>query len=120
MSSNSPLSQVKASSQGSKKELVSAVKALATDAFWINRMKADTSWDRLSNAKLLRLQKYLTEAKKRFGSRAELIEALAGAQGFGKDADYKKSLERHPLPRLMDALQSAERRAKRAAAKKPA
>lgn len=118
MSSNSPLSQVKSSSAGSKKELVSQVKALATEAFWVNRMASDASWDRLSNAKLLRLQRYLTDAKKRFGSRAELIEAVASAQGFGKDADYKKSLERHPLPRLMDALQSAERRAKRAAAAK--
>lgn len=119
MATQSPLAQVKALA-GSKKDLVEKVRALATDKFWVDRTAGANALNRLSNAKLIRLHTVLTEAGKRFGSRAEIIEAVAKAEGHGKDGDYKKSLEKHPLPRLLDQLQSAERRAKRAAAKKSA
>lgn len=114
MATQSPLAQVKGLA-GSKKDLVEKVLALATDKFWVNRTASDKSIARLSNVKLVRLHTVLTEASKRFGSRAEIITALAQAEGHGKDGDYKKSLEKHPLPRLLDQLASAERRAKRAA-----
>ncbi len=117
MSTPSPLAQAK-SLAGSKSDLVEKVKALATEAFWVDRLTSEKSWKHLSNAKLLRLHRVLTEAHKRFTSRAEIIEALAAANGHGRDGDYKKALEKHPLPRLLDALQSAERRQKKAAAKK--
>ena len=116
MASQSPLAQVK-SLAGSKKDLVEKVRALATEKFWIDRTKSPKAIERLSNTKLVRLHNVLSDAAKRFGSRAEIIEAVAKAEGHGKDGDYKKSLEKHPLPRLLDQLQSAERRAKRAAAK---
>ncbi len=109
----SPLAQVK-SLAGSKKDLVEKVRALATDRFWVDRTASANALARLSNAKLLRLHAVLTDASKRFASRAEIIDAIAKAEGHAKDGDYKKSLEKHPLPRLMDMLQSAERRARRA------
>lgn len=102
---------------GSKAELVTKVKALATDALWINRFSTEDGWARLSNRQLVRLHGLLTEVGARFASRAELIGAIATAEGHGKDNDYKVSLERHPLPRLWDQLKSAERRAR---PKKPA
>jgi hypothetical protein len=113
MATQSPLAQVKALAN-SKKDLVEKVRALATDKLWLDRTAGPNALGRLSNSKLLRLHRVLTEAGKRFGSRAELIEAIAKAEGHGKDNDYKKSLEKHPLPRLLDHLQSAERRARRA------
>ncbi|MBL8603888.1 MAG: hypothetical protein JNK72_18320 [Myxococcales bacterium] len=112
MSTQTPLMQAK-SLAGSKKDLVEKVKALATEAYWVDRT-GERGLAGLSNAKLLRLHTVLTTVAKRFASRAALIEAVATAQGHGKDGDYKKSLEKHPLPRLWDALQSAERRAKKA------
>lgn len=101
---------------GSKSELVDKVKALATDALWINRFSSEDGWARLSNRQLVRLHGLLTEVGARFASRAELIGAIATAEGHGKDADYKTSLERHPLPRLWDHLKAAERRARPAKA----
>jgi hypothetical protein len=120
MASQSPLAQVK-SLAGSKKDLVEKVRALATEKFWIDRTQSPKAIERLSNTKLVRLHRVLSDASKRFGSRAEIIEAIAKAENHAKDGDYKKSLEKHALPRLLDQLQSAERRARRAAAKaKPA
>ena len=117
MSTPSPLAQAK-SLAGTKSDLVEKVKALATEAFWIDRLASEQSWKHLSNAKLLRLPRGLSEAHTRFTPRAENIEAIPAATAHGRDGDYKKALEKHPLPRLLDALQSAERRQKKAAGKK--
>ena len=109
--SNAPIAKA-LTLAASKSELVEKVKALATDAFWINRFSAEDGWARLSNRQLVRLHTLFTDVSKRFASRAELIAAIATAEGHGKDNDYKTSLERHPLPRLWDQLNSAERRAR--------
>ena len=45
-----------------------------------------------------------------------LVEALSKAIGKAKDKDYVARLEQLPLPKLLDLVTSAERRAKRAAA----
>lgn len=111
MSTNAPIAKA-LTLAGSKSELVEKVKALATDALWINRFATEDGWARLSNRQLVRLHSLLTEVGQRFASRAELIGAIATAEGHGKDGDYKTSLERHPLPRLWDQLKSAERRAR--------
>jgi septal ring-binding cell division protein DamX len=64
-----------------------------------------------SNAKLLRIHDALEDAKKRFGSRAKLIAAVVTAEER-KDAGYSARLEKYPLPRLLDMLAAAEKRAK--------
>jgi hypothetical protein len=114
MASTTPLARATALA-GSKRDLIEKVKSLATEKFWVSRLSGDKAWNGLSNAKLLRLHTVLTEATKRFGSRVELIDSLATAEGHGRDGDYKKALEAWPLPRLMDALGAAERRVRRAA-----
>lgn len=117
MAAQHPLAQASALA-GTKQELISKVTALATDALWVNRFRGTRGFKRLSNARLIRLHAVLTEAARRFSSRAEIIDALAAAQGHAKDADFKKSLESHTLPRLMDALTSAENRVRKADRKK--
>lgn len=112
MSTQSPAAAV-SSLAGSKAALIEKVKGLATESLWIDRTKGEAAWRRMSNAKLVRLHSVLTEVSKRFASRAAIIDAIAAAEGHGKDGDYKKSLEKHPLPRLFDQLKSAERRAKK-------
>lgn len=109
MSSNAPIAKALALA-GSKSELVEKVKALATASFWVDRFASEDGWARLSNRQLVRLHTLFTEVARRFGSRYEVIAAIAAAEGHGNDADYKTSLERHPLPRLWDQLKSAERR----------
>lgn len=97
----------------SKSELLDKVKGLATEAYWVDRFAdKENGWARLSNRQLVRLHTILTDVSKRFASRAELIGAIATAEGHAKDNDYKVALERHPLPRLWDQLKSAERRAR--------
>ncbi|MBI5512246.1 MAG: hypothetical protein HY909_00670 [Deltaproteobacteria bacterium] len=123
MATATPLAQVK-SLAGTKKDLVEQVKALATEPYWVSKMKREESWNRLSNTQLLRLRKVLTDVRTRFASRAELLDALATAEGHGKDADWKKGRAVWPLPRLLDALRAAEKRqraaARKSAASKPA
>ncbi len=112
---DSPLAQVK-KRFGSKEKLVEAVRALATDALWIDRVDPDKGLGRVSNRKLLRLHAVLSEVKERFGSREKLIEAILELERRSGDAGLRARLERHPLPRLWDAYRAAKRRASRRAA----
>ena len=114
---NSPLSRRNAGF-GSKAELITKIKGLATEDLWVGRLNDDKSWSGISNTKLLRLHEVLSQVKDKFGSRDKLIDALVTAQGRGKDADYKKHFANWPAPRLLDALRSAEHRNKNAPAPK--
>jgi hypothetical protein len=107
----SPLAQVKERFKD-KASLVAAVRELATEELWIDRLNEDKGFDCISNAKLLRLYEILTRVKKEFGSRAKLIEAILETEKRTKDTGYRSRLERWPTPRLWDALRAARRRAK--------
>lgn len=109
---NTPHARVKAGF-GSKNELIEKIQGMA-EGLLVDRFNKSKSWKGISNAKLLRLHAIVNEAKQRFGTREQLIDALAAAEGHGKDADYKKRFADWPLPRLLDALKSAERRNARA------
>ena len=104
-----PLQQVK-EQFNDKAGLIKAVRDLASDDLWIDRLSEDDGLDLVSNAKLLRLHKILTDAKKEFGSRAALIEAICKLDRREKDAGYRARLEGHPLPRLWDHYQAAKAR----------
>ena len=108
-----PLAHVK-DKFGDKTKLVEAVKAFATDELWLGRTSEDRGNDRglehVSNAKLLRLHAIFSEVKEKFGTRAKLIEEILTAQGRSKDADLKKRLEAHPVPRLYDLYKSVKKR----------
>jgi hypothetical protein len=71
---------------------------------------------KVSNQKLLRLARVVETVTKKYGSRSNLVAALTKAIGKAKDKDYAAKLETLPLPKLLDMVASAERRAKRAAA----
>jgi hypothetical protein len=115
----SPLATVK-DKFGDKTKLVEAVKAVAGEDLWLGRTSADLGKDRglehVSNAKLLRLHAVFTEVKEKFGTRAKLIEEILTAQGRGKDADLRKKLEAHPVPRLYDLYKSSKKHVKAAPA----
>jgi hypothetical protein len=110
---NSPLATVKQRFKD-KAGLVKAVKGLMTEDLWIDRLDADKGLDSVSNRKLIHLHDLLTAIKADFGSRAKLIDALAGEQKRGKDEDYKKSLERHSTPRLYEIYRASKKRSKKA------
>lgn len=105
----------------SKDRLVEAVQKLMTAELWLDRVNDAKGLARVSNDKLLRLHDLLASAKKDFGSRAKLIDAILTLEKRTKDAGYKTRLEQYPLPRLLDLHGAASRRNKRAEAKaKPA
>jgi hypothetical protein len=106
----SPLAMVK-DRFGSKDKLVDAVRELATDELWIDRVDEDKGLERVSNQKLLRLHAILTEVKSQFGSREKLIDAICEAEKRTKDEGYKSRLETFSTPRLLDHYRAAAKRA---------
>ena len=108
-----PLSQVK-DRFGSKQKLVEAVEQLATDGLWIDRYNETKGLQSVSNAKLLRLHATLAAAKERFGSRDQLIDAIAELEKRAKDEGFRTRLRRYPVARLLDLHRAASVRASRA------
>ncbi|HEY8427806.1 MAG TPA: hypothetical protein VIL20_05505 [Sandaracinaceae bacterium] len=106
----SPLTQVK-ERFGSKDKLVEAVRELATEELWIDRVDEDKGLERVSNKKLLHLHAVLSEVKSQFGSRAKLIDAICELEKRTKDEGYRERLRRWPTPRLYDWYKSAKKRA---------
>ena len=113
MPSNSPLARVK-EEFGGKDKLVDKLVGLV-DA-------GDESKDDLrrrllgaANSKLLRLHGVATKVKAQ-GGHDKLAAAAATGLGHGKDKDYVVKLESFSNGRLVDMLETAERRAKRKSA----
>ncbi|MDH5675101.1 MAG: hypothetical protein OEZ06_23435 [Myxococcales bacterium] len=98
-----------------KASLVAAVQSLISDDLWLDRVNSEKGLGLISNRKLLHLHEVLSAVKERFGSREKLIEAIAEGAKRAKDADYKKSLERFPTPRLYELYRAGVKRAKAAA-----
>ncbi len=65
-----------------------------------------------SNHQLLRLERVVDAVKSKYGSRAKLIETLSKSLNKAKDKDYLAKLGSFPLPRLLDMVRSAEKRAR--------
>jgi hypothetical protein len=105
-----PAGRVKAA-HGTKESLVKKlVEPLAaedqdTDALSERLLK-------VSNQQLLRLERVVDAVKSKYGSRAKLIETLSKALNKAKDKDYLAKLGSFPLPRLLDMVRSAEKRAR--------
>ena len=95
-----------------KAGLVSAVKGMMTDGLWIDRVSADKGLDSVANKKLLHLHDVLSTVQTKFGTRSALIQSIATAEKRQKDADYCKSLERFPTPRLYEIYRAGQKRAK--------
>lgn len=101
----------------SKAKLIDAVKKLAEGDLWLDRVNDIKGLAKVSNAKLLRLLAALERAKKEFGSRDKLIKAISDAEKRSQDAGFVARLAAYPLPRLLDLLDSGDRRRKAAAKK---
>ena len=103
----SPLAQVK-ERFGTKEALVAAVRDLANDDLFLDRVSEDKGLDRVSNKKLLHLHEVLTTVKDEFGSRSKLIDAICEIESR-KDEGYRTRLGRWPTPRLLDWYRSVTR-----------
>jgi len=118
----SPLASTKERFE-SKDKLVQAVQKLATEDLWLDRVNETKGLAKVSNQKLLRLHDLLTDAKKRFGSRQKLVDAILELAKRVKDKGYAARLGGYPLPQLLDlhgTLSKTQRRAEAKAKGKPA
>jgi hypothetical protein len=71
----------------------------------------------VSNKKLLRLAEVGKVVKDKYGgSKDKLVAAVSQAVGKAKDKDYVARLSSYSAARLLDLVQSAERRTRHAAA----
>lgn len=113
MPTKSPLSLVKEGFTD-KDGLIKALKELATEELWVDRLDSDKGLDSVSNKKLLRLHAVLSDVKTQFGTRAKLVEAILTQEKRGKDEGYKARLDRFSTPRLLDQYKAGKRRAKNA------
>ena len=113
MTTKSPLALVKERFQD-KDGLLKAVRELANDQLWVDRLDADKGLDSVSNKKLLRLHAVLSEVKSQFGSRDKLIDAILTQEKRSKDDGFKSRLSRFSTPRLFDMHKAGARRTKSA------
>jgi hypothetical protein len=109
----SPLSIVKERFQD-KEGLIKAVKELATEELWTDRVDNDKGLDSVSNKKLLHLHTVLSQVKQEFGSRSKLIDAIITQEKRTKDEGYQARLSRFSTPRLYDQYRASKKRAKTA------
>ena len=109
MSSKSPLARVK-EQFGDKEKLVAAVEKLGGDDLWVARTNENKGLAHVSNAKLLRLHRVLSEVKEKFGTREKLVDAILELEKRTKDAGYKQRLSAWPVPRLYDTYRSTAKR----------
>lgn len=93
-----------------KAALIDAVKALATDDLWIDRVNDDKGLPRISNRKLIHLHDVLSQVKKDHGSRKKLIDAILASDKRGKDAGYRTRLEKQSTPTLLSLLSVSQKR----------
>jgi hypothetical protein len=122
---STPLATVKTRFE-SKEKLIAALKELATDDVWIDRLskrrgasdkagkgggRVDKALGHVSNAKLLKLHATLSLVRNEFGTRGKLIDAILELERRDKDAGYRKRLEEWTVPRLYDAYRSLKKRA---------
>ena len=104
----SPLAQV-TSRFGTKGDLVAAIRELATDDLFLDRVNEDKGLERVSNQKLLHLHDVLTAVKSDFGTRDGLITAICETEKR-TDEGYRERLRRWPTPRLFDWYKAAKKR----------
>lgn len=109
----SPLASVKArfgeDRKAAKAELVKAVRA-AGEGFFTDRLAdSEAGLDRVSNAKLLRLEDSFKTIKKTFASREKLVDGIVELEKR-KDPGFKIHLDKQSTLKLWDRYKSTKRR----------
>ncbi len=107
MAKQSPLQQVKANF-GSKKDLATKLASVLEPDEGESKEDFAARLLHVSNAKLIHLQA-LADKVAKYGGKADIIDAIATAEGKSKDTDYRKSLESRTLGWLVDRKEHASK-----------
>jgi len=105
-----PFSQVK-ERFGSKEDLIKEIEKLKGKGDILVEKFSDKGIERVSNAKLLRIHRMLTEVSGQFPNRAALVDAYLELKHRGKDQPYREKLMTYTLGRLVDMYHAARRKA---------
>ncbi len=98
---------------GTKDGLVKEIEKLTAKKDLLAERLGEGGLVRVSNAKLLRLHRLVTEVSGQFGSRASLVDAYLGLVGRANDQPFKKKLLEYTLGRIWDLHGAARKRASR-------
>ena len=96
---------------GSKEALIKEIEKLTARKDLLTEKFAEKGIDHVSNAKLLRLHRLVTDVSERFSSRAALVDAYLELKHRSKDEPYRQKLMTYTLGRLYDMYQAAHRKA---------
>jgi len=105
-----PLSEVK-ERFGSKEALIKEIEKLTAKKDLLAEKFGEKGVEHVSNAKLLRLHRLVSEVSDRFSSRAGLVDAYLELRHRSKDEPYRQKLMTYTLGRLYDMYQVAQRKA---------
>ena len=105
-----PLSEVK-ERFGSKEALIKEIEKLTAKKDLLAEKFSEKGIDHVSNAKLLRLHRLVTDVSDRFSSRAALVDAYLELKHRSKDEPYRQKLMTYTLGRLYDMYRVAQRKA---------
>jgi hypothetical protein len=113
-----PLAEVK-DRFGSKEALVKEIEKLTAKKDLLTDKLSEKGLERVSNTKLLRLHRLVTEVSNQFSDRGAMVDAYLALKGRAKDQPYKEKLMTFPLGRMYDMYRMAQRKkpAKASAAK---
>jgi hypothetical protein len=96
---------------GSKEGLIKELSKLTAKKDFLAEKFSEKGIDHVSNAKLLRLHRLVTEVSDQFSSRSALVDAYLELKQRTKDEPYREKLMTYTLGRLYDMYQVAQRKA---------
>jgi hypothetical protein len=96
---------------GSKEGLIKEIEKLSGKKDLLAERLGDKGIEHVSNSKLLRLHRLLTEVTNQFQGRAALVDAYLELKHRKKDGPYRDKLMTYTLGRLYDMYQVAQRKA---------
>jgi hypothetical protein len=96
---------------GSKEGLIKELTKLTAKQDFLVEKFSEKGIDHVSNAKLLRLHRLVTEVSDKFSSRAALVDAYLELKHRTRDEPYREKLMTYTLGRLYDMYQVAQRKA---------
>ncbi len=97
---------------GSKEALVKEIEKLTAKKDLLSDRLSDKGLERVSNEKLLRLHRLITEVQGKFAGRGALVDAYLELRGRSKDDPYRQKLMTYTLGRVYDMYRVALRKAK--------
>jgi hypothetical protein len=100
---------------GSKEGLIKEIEKLTAKKDFLADRFSEKGLEHVSNRKLLRLHRLVTEVSNQFPDRAALVDAYLELANRSRDEHYREKLRSYTLGRIYDMYKVAQRRASKSA-----